>query len=147
MKWFLAFVLLLLAACKTPHPTAPAADEDVVEQYPDELQIEDLVKGTGETARVGNTLTVHYRGTYISGETFDSSLTREPLRFRLGARRVIKGWDQGLLGMKVGGKRRLIDPPAARLRRPGRPAGIPPGSFLIFEMELLATRPLTSPGR
>lgn len=140
MKWFLAFVLLLLAACKTPHPTAPAADEDVVEQYPDELQIEDLVKGTGETARVGNTLTVHYRGTYISGETFDSSLTREPLRFRLGARRVIKGWDQGLLGMQVGGKRRLIDPPRLGYGDRGT-GGIPPGSFLIFEIELLQLTP------
>ena len=92
------------SACKT---IAPEPEEDVVEQYPDELQVEDLVGGSGESAVAGLTVVVHYTGTLTSGAQFDSSLGKEPLRFRLGARRVIKGWDQGLLGMKVGGKRRL----------------------------------------
>ena len=83
---------------------------------------------------------MHYLGTLTSGRTFDSLLGRDPLRFRLGARRVIRGWDQGLLGMKVGGKRRLIIPP--RLGYGGKAVGvIPPGSWLIFEVELLAIEP------
>ncbi|MDP1823722.1 MAG: FKBP-type peptidyl-prolyl cis-trans isomerase [Archangium sp.] len=83
---------------------------------------------------------VHYTGTLTSGQTFDSSLGKDPLRFRLGARRVIKGWDQGLLGQRVGGKRRLIIPP--RLAYGDRVKGsIPPGSWLIFEVELLAVEP------
>jgi FKBP-type peptidyl-prolyl cis-trans isomerase len=133
---FLVVMVLLCAGCKT----APEPDEDVVEQYPDELQIEDLTLGTGETAIAGLTVVVHYKGTLTSGQTFDSSLAREPLTFRLGARRVIKGWDQGLLGMKVGGKRRLIIPP--RLGYGDKARGvIPPRSWLIFEVELLALQP------
>lgn len=128
---------LLLTACKT---TAPAPEEDVIEQYPDELQVEDLVQGSGETAVTGLTVVVHYKGTLTTGAQFDSSLGKEPLRFRLGARRVIKGWDQGLLGMKVGGKRRLTIPP--RLGYGDRAVGsIPPHSHLIFEVELLAVGP------
>lgn len=128
---------LLLTACKT---SAPEPEEDVIEQYPDELQVEDLVKGTGESAVAGLTVVVHYTGTLTTGAQFDSSLGKEPLRFRLGARRVIKGWDQGVLGMKVGGKRRLIIPP--RLGYGDRAVGsIPPHSHLIFEVELLAVEP------
>lgn len=131
MRWL---VLLLLLGCQT---AAPQPDEDVVEQYPDELQVEELSIGTGETAVAGVNVVVHYRGTLTSGQVFDSSLTREPLRFRLGARRVIKGWDQGLVGMRVGGKRRLIIPP--RLGYGSKAVGtIPPESWLIFEVELLA---------
>lgn len=135
--WRWCVVLLLCGGCKT---AAPMPEEDVVEQYPDELQIEDLVKGSGEAAVAGGNVVVHYRGTLTSGQTFDSSLGREPLTFRLGAHRVIRGWDQGLLGMKVGGKRRLIIPP--RLAYGDRVKGsIPPGSWLIFEVELLAIEP------
>ena len=132
--------LLLVAGCKTAPAVVADTGEDVVEQYPDELQIEDLRPGTGETALVGSTLTVHYRGTLTSGQTFDSSLTREPIRFRLGSRKVIKGWDQGLVGMKVGGKRKLIIPPRLGYGDKVIP-GIPPGSWLIFEVELLEAVP------
>lgn len=133
----LAFsALLLLAGCKT----APEPAEDVVEQYSDELQVTDVVVGTGETAVSGSTVTVHYRGTLTDGTVFDSSLTREPLTFKLGARRVIRGWDQGLVGMKVGGKRTLIIPP--RLGYGSRAMGaIPPNSHLVFDVELLAVSP------
>lgn len=133
----LLLAALLLTGCKT---TAPEPEEDVIEQYPDELQVEDLVKGNGESAVAGLTVVVHYTGTLTTGAQFDSSLGKEPLRFRLGARRVIKGWDQGLLGMKVGGKRRLTIPP--RLGYGDRAVGsIPPRSHLIFEVELLAVEP------
>lgn len=133
--------LVLLAGCKTAPAVAPVdTGEDVVEQYPDELQIEDLRPGTGESTVLGNTLTVHYRGTLPSGQVFDSSLTREPIRFRLGARKVIKGWEQGLVGMRVGGKRKLIIPPRLGYGDKVVP-GIPPGSWLIFEVELLQLVP------
>lgn len=134
MRTLLVVSVLLVSACKT---AAPQPDEDVVEQYPDELRVEDLVSGTGETAIAGSNVVVHYTGTLTNGTQFDSSLGKDPLRFRLGARRVIKGWDQGLLGMKVGGKRRLTIPP--RLGYGDRAVGaIPPGSHLLFEVELLA---------
>ena len=134
MRWLV--VMLLVAGCKS----APEPQEDVVEQYPDELQIQDISAGSGETAIGGVNVVVHYSGTLTDGRTFDSSLGKAPLRFRLGARRVIRGWDQGLLGMKVGGKRRLIIPP--RLGYGGKQMGaIPPGSWLLFEVELLAIEP------
>ena len=134
---------LLLVLCVTVAggcKTAPEPLEDVVEQYPDELLTEDLVVGTGETALTGMRVTVHYRGTLTSGQVFDSSLTREPLTFKLGARQVIRGWDQGLLGMRVGGKRRLTIP--KRLGYGARAVGsIPPNSHLLFDVELLAVAP------
>lgn len=131
----LAVVLLASGCAATPEPA-----EDVVDQYSDELQISDTVVGTGEAAIAGMTVTVHYRGTLTDGQVFDSSLTREPLTFKLGARRVIRGWDQGLLGMKVGGKRTLVIPP--RLAYGSRAVGqIPPNSHLIFDVELLQITP------
>ncbi len=137
MKRFLVASVLVLTSCRA---TAPEPVEDVVEQYPDELRVEDLVTGKGETAISGSNLVVHYTGTLTSGTQFDSSLGKDPLRFRLGARRVIKGWDQGLLGMKVGGKRRLTVPP--RLGYGDKAVGpIPPRSHLLFEVELLAIEP------
>jgi peptidylprolyl isomerase len=137
MRFVIFMVVVLGASCKT---AAAAPDEDVVEQYPDELQIEDLAKGSGEAAVAGVNVIVHYKGTLTSGQQFDSSLSREPLRFKLGARKVIKGWDQGLLGLKVGGKRRLIIPP--RLGYGDKAVGsIPPHSWLIFEVELMAIEP------
>lgn len=129
-----AFVLF--SGCKT----APEPAEDVVEQYSDELQVTDVVVGTGEKAVSGSVVTVHYRGTLIDGTVFDSSLTRAPLTFKLGARRVIRGWDQGIVGMRVGGKRTLIVPPG--LGYGSRAMGlIPPNAHLIFDVELLAVSP------
>lgn len=132
----LAAVLLALPSCKT----APEPAEDVVDQYGDELQITDTKVGTGDVALAGMTITVHYRGTLTDTTVFDSSLTREPLTFKLGARRVIRGWDQGLIGMRVGGKRTLVVPP--RLGYGGKTMGkIPANSHLIFEIELLRLTP------
>jgi FKBP-type peptidyl-prolyl cis-trans isomerase len=104
------------------------------------LVVEDVVVGTGAAAAVGNTISVHYVGTFTNGAEFDSSRRRgAPFTFRLGAGAVIAGWDQGLVGMRVGGVRRLTIPPdLAYGNRP--PAGIPAGATLRFEVELLDVR-------
>ena len=103
-----------------------------------ELIIEDLVVGQGVEAKEGNVITVNYTGWLENGTQFDSSLSpdRDPLVFTLGAGKVIQGWDQGILGMKVGGKRRLTIPP--HLGYGNQAVGaIPANSTLIFEVDLL----------
>lgn len=103
------------------------------------LSIQDLVVGAGAEAAAGQTVTVHYTGWLQDGKKFDSSVDRgEPFVFPLGAHKVIKGWDEGVVGMKVGGKRKLIIPPD--LGYGDRNVGnglIPPNSVLVFEVELL----------
>ncbi|KAL2162851.1 hypothetical protein VTH06DRAFT_6687 [Thermothelomyces fergusii] len=103
------------------------------------LEIEVLQQGSGDkvTAR-GNTIDVHYTGTLTNGKKFDSSLDRgEPLRFTVGQGQVIKGWDEGLLGMKVGEKRKLTIAPELAYGSRGVGGVIPPNSTLIFETELV----------
>lgn len=106
-----------------------------------ELSTKDLVAGTGDEAVSGATVTMHYTGWLYSnghrGEQFDSSLGGEPFPFTLGAGEVIEGWDRGIEGMKVGGKRELIIPPEMGYGASGFPPEIPPNSALIFEVELL----------
>lgn len=104
-----------------------------------ELKIEDIKAGEGAEAKNGKTLSVHYIGTLENGNKFDSSYDRKtPFSFTLGAGQVIKGWEQGLLGMKIGGKRKLIIPPSLGYGVTGAAGGkIPPNSTLIFEIELL----------
>lgn len=102
------------------------------------LQIEDLVVGEGREAQVGDTLVVHYTGWLTNGAVFDSSKGRnQPFEFTLGQGRVIQGWDQGLVGMKAGGKRRLTIPPHLAYGSEGYAGVIPPNATLIFEVELL----------
>ncbi len=102
------------------------------------LKVEDLVVGDGDEAVAGKKVSVHYTGTLTNGSKFDSSLDRgKPFEFPLGAGRVIKGWDQGVAGMKVGGKRKLTIPPELGYGSRGFPPVIPPDSTLIFEVELL----------
>jgi FKBP-type peptidyl-prolyl cis-trans isomerase len=102
------------------------------------LKQEDLVVGSGAEAVAGKTVSVHYTGKLTDGTKFDSSLDRgDPFSFRLGAGQVIKGWDQGVAGMKVGGKRMLTVPPELGYGERGFPGAIPPNSTLVFEVELL----------
>jgi len=122
-------------------PTAPATPAAAT------LQKIDTVVGTGAEALAGNNVSVHYSGwlydakaANFHGKAFDSSVGRGPFEFPLGAGRVIKGWDQGVAGMKVGGKRTLIIP--ADLAYGARGAGgvIPPGATLVFDVELLGVK-------
>jgi len=132
-RWLTALILLTLAACGggSDSPSAPAGGTGT-------LVVDDLVVGTGATAAAGDTVTVHYVGTFTNGTVFDSSYSRnQPFAFRVGAGQVIAGWDQGVPGMKVGGKRRLTIPPSLAYGSTG--AGpIPPNSTLVFEIDLLS---------
>ncbi len=102
------------------------------------LQYLELMVGTGATAQAGQTVTVHYTGWLENGTKFDSSVDRgQPFSFPLGAGRVIKGWDEGVQGMKVGGKRKLTIPSNLGYGPRGAGGVIPPNATLIFDVELL----------
>ena len=102
------------------------------------LKIEDLKVGTGAEAVAGKPVTVHYVGTLTTGAKFDSSRdSGQGFQFKLGAGQVIKGWDEGVAGMKIGGLRKLTIPPELGYGAGGYPPVIPPNSTLIFEVELL----------
>ncbi|MFL5814703.1 MAG: FKBP-type peptidyl-prolyl cis-trans isomerase [Bdellovibrionia bacterium] len=120
---------------------APAAATTVAPVT--ELKIEDQVVGTGAEAGPGKMVSVHYTGTLTDGSKFDSSLDRnQPFSFRMSkdpaSRQVIEGWEKGLTGMKVGGKRRLIIPPQMAYGPEGRPPVIPPNATLVFDIQLLS---------
>ncbi len=105
------------------------------------LKSEDLSVGSGAEATTGKTVSVHYTGTLTDGSKFDSSHDRgRPFEFQLGAGRVIKGWDQGVVGMKIGGKRKLTIPSDLAYGARGFPPVIPPDATLVFEIELLGVR-------
>jgi FKBP-type peptidyl-prolyl cis-trans isomerase FkpA len=107
---------------------------------PSGLKYVDEVIGTGDQARLGRTVSVHYTGTLTDGTKFDSSVDRgQPYEFRLGAGSVIRGWDEGILGMRVGGKRRLIVPPELGYGAQGQ-GKIPSNATLIFELELVGVK-------
>jgi FKBP-type peptidyl-prolyl cis-trans isomerase FkpA len=102
------------------------------------LQYEDLTVGDGAEAVAGKTVEVHYTGTLVSGKKFDSSHDRNrPFSFKLGAGKVIKGWDEGVAGMKVGGKRKLVIPANLGYGAGGAGGVIPPNAVLNFDVELL----------
>ena len=134
-----AALLLVLGAAAPAATTALAAQAS----QPNQLKIIDVKVGTGVVAKAGEQVTVHYTGWLYEhgakGKKFDSSVDRgTPFAFALGAGNVIPGWDKGVAGMKVGGKRTLIIPPDLGYGANGTPDGtIPPGATLIFDVELL----------
>lgn len=135
-------VLMLLPLAQADEPTkqsAPAKPTEATAATFTDLKIEDLMVGTGNEAVAGKTVKVHYTGWLTNGTKFDSSHDHgdKAFEFPLGMGRVIKGWDQGVAGMKVGGKRKLTIPPELAYGKRGAGADIPPDSTLVFEVELL----------
>lgn len=102
------------------------------------LQYWDIKQGTGPAAQSGQTAKMHYTGWLTSGKKFDSSIGSTPYQFKIGGGEVIKGWDEGVIGMKVGGKRQLHIPPSLAYGDKGYPGVIPPGATLIFDVQLVS---------
>lgn len=132
-----------------PKETVPGKDDKLIDNKnnmdntittKDGMKITTLKQGSGEVAENGKEVTVHYTGTFTDGKKFDSSVDRgEPFKFVLGQGRVIKGWDEGVLGMKVGEKRSLVIPPALGYGMNDY-GPIPGGSTLLFDVELLGVK-------
>jgi FKBP-type peptidyl-prolyl cis-trans isomerase FkpA len=145
LKYFGIGLLLLAGFGVVLAPSAAGSDEKKDEKKEGKvvttksgLKYEDLKEGQGPEAKKGDSVTVHYTGWLKNGKKFDSSLDRnQPFSFKLGAGRVIKGWDEGVAGMKAGGKRKLIIPPNLGYGDRGAGNVIPPNAELTFEVELL----------
>jgi peptidylprolyl isomerase len=116
-------------------------NEDITMRTPSGLEYTDSVEGDGDCPRSGQTVSVHYTGRLTNGTKFDSSVDRgRPFEFKIGVGQVIKGWDEGVMTMKVGGKRTLTIPPDLGYGARGAGAVIPPNATLVFDVELLAVR-------
>jgi len=131
----------LAAQDQTPPPkAAPKAGAKTAAQMtttPSGLQYRDMVVGKGAQPKDGDTVVVNYTGTFSNGKVFDTSVGKQPFKFHLGRGEVIKGWDEGVATMRVGGKRKLVIPPELAYGAGGYPGVIPPNSTLTFVVELL----------
>jgi FKBP-type peptidyl-prolyl cis-trans isomerase len=149
-------LVVLLAACapkepevisNTPASIAEATFADSLdidlgrfEQNASGLYWHDLAVGEGAVVQAGQVVTVNYDGRFPDGSRFDASAPGDPIRFPIGVGRVITGWDQGVVGMKVGGKRHLIIPPALGYGPGGSPPVIPPNATLVFTVEVVGAQ-------
>jgi FKBP-type peptidyl-prolyl cis-trans isomerase len=126
-------------ANQAPAPASAGSAQKTASRNIQGMAVQDIKEGTGTTAANGDQVTVNYVGTLADGTTFDSSIARnQPFTFTLGAGQVIKGWDLGVAGMKVGGERKLVIPPSLGYGSQGTPGGsIPPNATLNFTVDLL----------
>ena len=144
IRFACAVLALAIAAVVTPLGRVDAAENQVIEM-PNGLKYTDTKTGDGATATSGNKVSVHYTGWLYNngakGAKFDSSVDRgQPFQFTLGAHQVIAGWDEGVAGMKVGGKRTLIIPPELGYGARGAGGVIPPNATLMFDVELVGVQ-------
>jgi peptidylprolyl isomerase len=124
------------AAAKTATPTKTAT-APAWTTTPSGLKFRDVLVGKGAQPKEGNTVVVNYTGKFTNGKVFDTSVGKRPFEFQLGRGQVIKGWDEGVGSMHIGGKRKLVIPPALAYGPGGYPGVIPPNSTLTFDVELL----------
>ena len=137
-----AAILLFLSGCSGPSERFPGIPTDTKPSRGTEgLRFIDIVEGTGESPLPGADVTVQYTGYLRDSTKFDSSVDRgEPLTFRIGVGMVIRGWEEGVRTMKVGGKRKLIIPPHLAYGERGVPGMVPPSAELVFDIELLKVK-------
>jgi FKBP-type peptidyl-prolyl cis-trans isomerase len=137
----LAVIAAFAQSSKKPDNSAPTKVTGDGTKTADGLQYWDIKVGTGATATAGHSVSVHYTGWLTDGKKFDSSVDRgQPFTFNLGAGQVIKGWDEGVAGMKIGGKRQLRIPPELGYGSRGAGGVIPANATLIFDVELLSVQ-------
>jgi len=136
-----ALALWAQTAAQKPNTNAPTKVTGDGVKTASGLQYWDITVGTGDLAKAGNHVKVHYTGWLTTGKKFDSSVDRgEPFEFTIGRGEVIKGWEEGVTGMKIGGKRQLRIPPDLAYGPQGYPGAIPPNATLIFDIQLLGVK-------